>query len=185
MLVKTKQRFNIEALAIPQGFNGYETEEVKTSVKVRKPGKQEFFRVLGTEYRMPTLVLRLEKDKSDYLVAPELRQELASELIPVEIFTVVTIRQEIFLWPIRIPIGDFDLWNRSALIAAREAQFSWVRIIADLGLGEYRIQKAISLDLEPQLPDESFEELLKQAFRDHYIDSMSHHVVKNLRGETE
>lgn len=185
VLPKTNLKIDVKALAISQDFDGYEIEEVGASVKVRKPGKQEFFRSLGPEYRLQTLALRLESDKSFYLVAPELREELGAELILIEIFTVITIRQDIFMWPVRIPGGEYDGWNKAAMIAAELAQTYWIRIIPDISKGEYRIQKAKGLDREPQKPDESFGELLEKAFADHFIDSISHPVIKRLEGEEE
>lgn len=184
-LPEPKSKIDIKLLAIPQDYADYQIEIKRSSVDVRKPGNQEFIRVLLSEYRIKTFVIRLEKEKLIHPIAPELWEELSTELILVEIFTVVTINGNFFLWPIRIPGGDFDKWNRSALIAAKEAQYKWVRINPNQGKGEYEIQYATNLDQEPQLPDESFEELFERAFKDRYIDSISHPVIKKLRGEAE
>jgi hypothetical protein len=53
-----------------------------------------------------------------------------------------------------------------------------------MDLGAYEMFVAGSTISDPIWPDLSFPELLRIAFKDRYIDSLDHPVVKRLRGLT-
>jgi hypothetical protein len=91
----------------------------------------------------------------------------------------------LFLWPIRLPGADgrLDDWSRSAMEAALHAQAKWVRVQANMSLGAYEIYEAAGQWAAPEWPDMPFNQLLKIAFRDKYIDTVDHPILKRLRGE--
>ncbi len=60
----------------------------------------------------------------------------------------------------------------------------WVRVKANLSLGAYDIWEASSTIPDPQWPEESFQELLRLAFKDRYVNSLDHPIVKRLRGQS-
>jgi hypothetical protein len=78
--------------------------------------------------------------------------------------------------------GRHDEWNRSALEAAKMAQTRWIRLAANLALGAYDVYQAIGDLPEPEWPEVEFEDMLRIAFRNHFIDSLDHPVVRRLRG---
>src|SRR5690606_13572376 len=108
------------------------------TVPVRKPSKEWYVRVHPDEaYRLTTAVIELKEDDRDvYLVAPNLREELATEstLRPVFIFTAVNRQGNLFLWPVPVPNpeGRKNEWNRTLLEAAQMAQTQWVRVAANM-----------------------------------------------------
>ena len=56
-------------------------------------------------------------------------------------------------------------------------------MVADLNLGAYEVYTA-SADLPaPEWPEMPFSELLRVAFKDRYLDTLDHPVLKLLRGE--
>ena len=59
----------------------------------------------------------------------------------------------------------------------------WIRVTANMSLGAYDVFETTGNLPEPQWPEQSFQELLRIAFKDHYIDEMNHPVLKRLRGE--
>ena len=159
-----------------------------TTVPVRKPDRFSFVRVHpAAEYRLDTLVLTLKGEGATetYLVDPGLRSDLAGELIPTALFTVITRQGVLLLWPIRLPDqhGRIDHWNRSALEAAKLAMEKWVRVAANMGLGGYDVFVPTGSFAEPVWPDVSFQELVEVAFRDHFIQDRDHVVLRKLRGE--
>jgi hypothetical protein len=91
----------------------------------------------------------------------------------------------LFLWPIRLPgpDGKRDEWSRTALEAADLARRGWVRVTANLGLGAYDVFTATGTLPDPDWPALSFRELLRVAFRERFIDSPDHPVLRRLRGE--
>ena len=137
------------------------------------------------DWRLDTAVLHVKEDRETYLVAPALWHELTGELVPTALLTGVSRQGVVFLWHIRLPgaEGRLDEWNRSALEAAQMAIDGWVRVSANLALGAYDVfQPTLPLP-DPEWPDGDFSTLLKRAFRDRFIDTLDHVVLRRLRGE--
>jgi hypothetical protein len=60
----------------------------------------------------------------------------------------------------------------------------WIRVKANMDLGAYEMFAAESTIQEPTWPDLPFQELLKIAFRERFINSPDHPIIKRLRGLT-
>jgi hypothetical protein len=84
-----------------------------------------------------------------------------------------------------VGLRDIELvWYRSAREAAERAITSWLRIKANMSLGvAYELFEATGNFPEPEWPEVEFSEILRVAFRERYIDSIDHPLVKRLRGE--
>jgi hypothetical protein len=164
-------------------------KKVLLSVPVRKPHSSEFVRVHpDIDYRLNTTVIELKEDRGEiYLVAPTLRADLAGEATFSlrALFTAVSRQGTVFLWPCRLPRPDGrrDEWQRTALEAAEMATKGWVRVTANMALGAYEVFQATGRLPDPEWPQVSFGELLRIAFRDRYIDSPDHPVLRRLRGD--
>ncbi len=116
---------------------------------------------------------------------PSIWSELPGEIIPEVLFTTINRQGVVFLWPIRLPgeDGRHNPWHRSALEAAQLATKQWVRVAANMSLGAYDVFEATGDFPEPEWPNISFKEILQIAFRDTYIQSLDHPVIRRLRGE--
>ena len=92
----------------------------------------------------------------------------------------------VFIWPVALPDPDGrrNTWADSAHEAVRHAEDAWVRLVADMGMGAYRIYKAEGQLTEPVWPDRPFSELLEIAFTNRVIDNPDHAIVRRLRGLT-
>jgi hypothetical protein len=160
------------------------------TVPVRKPAKEWFIQVhAGEEYRLQTAVIELKEDREMYLVDRTLWAELATSEATFgqrAIYTAANRQGTVFLWPIRLPGSDgkLDEWNISALDAAQRAAGNWVRIAANMNLGAYDVFEARAELPDPEWPAESFHDLLRIAFKNKFIDSLEHPVLKRLRGES-
>jgi len=156
------------------------------TVPVRKPDRQWFVRVHpDPTWRLDTAVLHLKEERETYLVDRPLWPGMPGELVPTTLFTAVNRQDVVFLWPVRLPGADgrSDEWNRSALKAATMGMDGWVRVAANLSLGAYEVFKP-SADLpDPKWPDVDFRGLLEIAFRERFVQSPDHPVLKRLRGE--
>ena len=160
-------------------------KKILSKIPVRKPTRQEYVRVNPSEdYRITTAILELKDDRETFIVTPTIRDDLASELVPVQIFTAINRQGVVFLWPCKLPdeTGRTNAWWESALEAAQHAHEKWVRISSNMSLGAYQIYEAEGDLSEPEWPSEDFHELLKIAFRGSVIDSFEHPVLKRLRG---
>jgi hypothetical protein len=158
------------------------------TVPVRKPDKSWFVRVHPDEnYRLQTAVIELKEDRETYLVSRELWPELAAEATfsPRALFTAINRQGVLFLWPVKLPgtAGRVDEWSRTALEAAELAAKRWVRVVANMSLGAYEVFQATGQLNEPEWPETPFHELLRIAFKDRFIQSQDHPVLRRLRGE--
>jgi hypothetical protein len=167
---------------------GSAVKKLITTIPVRKPSKEWFVRChLDAGYRLETNVLELKEDNETYLVAPDLWADLAGEstFSPRALVTAINTGGTLFIWPIRLPNSDGrqDNWSKSATEAVNFACSGWVRVQANMSLGAYEVYGASGALAEPEWPTVPFGEILKIAFRDRYIDSISHPVLRRLRGE--
>ena len=156
------------------------------TVPVRKPDRQWFVRVHPEAgWRLETAILEIKDERESYLVDRSLWSELPGDIVSKVLFTAINRQGVVFLWPVRLPSpdGKHDEWNRSALEAATLATKSWVRIAANMDLGAYEVSVATAEIPEPVWPESSLQDLLRTAFRDRYINSMDHPIIKKLRGE--
>jgi hypothetical protein len=182
--------FNLESLRLSQDFaSAVGVEPSLKTVPVKKPSKEWWVRTHpDPAYQLQTAVLELKEDRETYLVAPCLWPGLASEptFSPRLLILSVTRHGSVpFIWPIKLPGSNSrsDDWSKSALAAADDAKTQWVRVTADMILGAYRVETTRSKNPEPKWPKNSFQEIIKVAFRDKMIDHWNHPVLRRLRGE--
>jgi hypothetical protein len=159
-----------------------------TTIPVRKPSRESFVRTHPDRaYRLQTGIIELKEDKEIYLVDPCLWPALAGEgtFSPRLLVTTITRQGTLSIWPIRLPGPDnrLDDWSRSAAVAADAAQTQWVRVASNMNLGAYEIHVATGISVEPDFPDLPMKEILRIAFKNKYIDSFDHPVLRKLRGE--
>ncbi len=160
-----------------------------TTLPVRKPSKEWFVRCHNDPaFRLETCVLELKEDAEIYLISPDVRDDLAGEstVSPRLLMTAINKQGTPFLWPIRLPgpDGRHDEWSKSAMEAANIATTGWVRVQANMNLGAYEVYEASGNLGDPEWPKLPFNELLRIAFKDRYIDTLDHPVLKRLRGES-
>jgi hypothetical protein len=178
--------FDLEALRV--NADDATVERVMLTVPVRRPRKQEFFRVHPSDdYILDTRVYEREDglDRDVYLVTPALHAELIDVCKRVRLFTCISKRGVLFLWPARLPDADGAgrPWHQSALEIAEMAKKNWVRMHGNRDLGAYEPFRARGDLGEPAWPDGSFQDLIRLAFRERLIDSVHHDVIRELHGE--
>jgi hypothetical protein len=184
--------FAPETLRLRAGDEVQTSREVNT-VAVYKPRPDQFFRVHPeAEYQVDTSVLDHEsgRGRETFLVAPYLRSEvraITTGMRSVRLFTAVTKRGSVFLWP--IPLCDSETaslartWYESQLAVADLARDYWVKLVTDRESSSYQAIKALGDLGQPQWLDVSFRDLLHKAFRSRLIDSLDHIVIRELNGE--
>jgi hypothetical protein len=179
--------FDLESLRLSQDFaSSVGVQKLLTTVPVRKPQGQEFIQVHPDEHwRLQTAVLELKEERETYLVDRSLWPELLGEVVPKMLFTAINRQHVLFIWPIRLPgeDGRLDVWNQSALEAADHAMTHWVRVKANMALGAYEVFQANGFSDTPMWPQHTFQEIINIAFKQRFIDSWEHPVLRRLRGE--
>jgi hypothetical protein len=178
--------FDPASLRLDPGAELVSVKRVIVQVPVRKPRDQEWVRVRpGPDWRIDTALIELKEERESYLLARELRAELGDEARPAMLYTAVSRGGAVFLWPIRLPgpDGRQNSWHESAHRGAELAEREWTRLKAQHAASQYGIEIAGAPLPEPEWPaDLEFRDLIKLAFREHYIDSVDHPVVRRLRG---
>jgi hypothetical protein len=179
--------FDPAALRLDQSFaDTVGVKKLLTTVPVRKPGKQDWFRVHpDPSYRLtPAAIIEMKEDRETYLVVRAIAEELPGEFNAATLYTAINRKGVLHLWPVKLPgpDGKHNEWNRSAAEAAERGMNQWVRMTSNMSLGAYEIFEPLGDISAPNWPDISFEEILKVAFRDHIVDSIDHPLVKQLRG---
>lgn len=179
--------FDPKRLRISQrSGEGPTVRKVLTSVQVRKPNRQEFIRVHpGPDMRLDTLLIELRDDRLTYLVMPEIAPAIPGEAVAKTLYTALTRAGAVLLWPVRLPDeqGRLDDWNQAAHEAAMRAETHWVRVAANIGAGTYDVYEALDQIAEPEWPELPFRRLLEMAFKDRFVDSLDHRVIRRLMGE--
>jgi hypothetical protein len=180
------ERFAPDRLRISPDYGSLGVKKALITVPVRKPDKQWFVRVHPDEgWRLPVNTIEIKEDREIYIVDPAVATQLGAEVTPMMLFTALTRHGVVFLWPIRLPgeDGKHNEWHRAAMEAAQRAQIRWVRVVANMSVGAYDVFEATGALPDPEWPDVSFGELLKVAFKDHFIEALDHPVLRRLRGE--
>jgi hypothetical protein len=157
------------------------------TVPVRRPAREWFVRVHpDAAYHLQTAVIELKEVGEVYLVSQDLWPDLAGEstFTSKMLFLTVNRQQVVFFWPVRLPGADgrVDTWSKSALEAAQLATRTWVRVSPDQSLGGYNVYYAEHA-LDPVWPVQAMGALLRIAFKERYIDTLDHPVLRQLRGE--
>jgi len=178
--------FDPASLRLDQSFaDTIGVKKLLTTVPVRKPGKQDWFRVHpDPSYRLtPAAIIEMKEDRETYLVTPNMASELPGEFHVATLYTTVNTKGVLHLWPVKLPgpDGKHNPWHSSAAEAAELAMNGWVRLMANMSLGANEIATSSSAQA-PNWPEFRFEEILKVAFRDRIVDRSDHPLINQLRG---
>jgi len=160
-------------------------KKLLTTVPVRRPNPQDFIRVcVDPDYRAALALIELRDDREVYLLTPDIARQLPGEYFMAQVFTVINRQGVISLWPVKLPPPDGRIveWHRSAAEAAELAMQRWIRMKANMVLGAYEITVSQGVIPDPEWPTLSFNELLRIAFRDRYVATLDHAVIRRLRG---
>jgi hypothetical protein len=166
---------------------GLGVKKMLTTVPVRKPGKQEWFRVRPSEeWQLQTFIFEDEGLNEIYLVAPAMRTELVGTAHLALILTCINRQADLFLWRCKLPGPDGrpNHWTDSALRIAKEAETGWRRMASNMTAGYYDgFEPSASLP-DPEWPDRTFSEIIRTAFQGRLIDSLDHPLLRQLRGDS-
>ncbi len=116
-----------------------------------------------------------------YLIAPELIDSLPPQVkVNVKYYRLavaITDTGRLFLYHVAQTGSD---WHESGDGCILIAMVEWAKIVPDSS--GYRVERPEASLPDPVFPDWSFGEYLARAFKDRYIGSLDHEIVKRLRG---
>lgn len=159
--------------------------KVATACPARKPNDQQFVRANPDPNRRITMNAIHVKDDRDgiYVVAPEIVPEIPELVVPTQFVESITRQGAPFLWFVKMAskTGKTGLWVHSSLAAIKEAERAWVKV--QWNGSSYDVLVAPGISEIPVWPTMPFEKVLELAFRNFFVDSLDHPVIKALRGE--
>jgi len=179
--------FDPNKLRIDQSFlNRRSAKKLLTTIPVRKPSKQEFFRVHpGAAHRLTAVFIELKDDREVYIVSREFAPELAeSEFFAATLYLCINRQKVLFFWPVKLPGPDGRqmLWHTTAQEAAEHAMKGWIRMTANMSMGAYEIFEAEGSISDPEWPNLALTELLSIGFKNRIVSDHDHPVMRKLRG---
>ena len=184
--------FDLDSLRLGADFSaGLGVRRVVTTIPVRKPSKDEWFRRrAGDGWLLQTAVLEVEKgvERSTYILARHLWTDYSGEITPAVLYVCMNRQGDLFVWRVKLPGPDGrpNTWTESALEIAKAATTTWCRMKSDMTNGIYtHFVPADDVVLpEPSWPtDLAMADIMRIAFRGRLIESTDHPVLRELRGE--
>ena len=120
-----------------------------------------------------------------HLVAKELWSGLSGDLRPMALFVTINRLDDLFVWPIALPdeTGNHNPYSKTALEGALRGAKGWVKVASNRRTKTYDIFEPEGNLAEPVWPETTMEEIIRTAFRDRYINSIDHPVLRAIRGE--
>jgi hypothetical protein len=179
--------FNLKDVAIPQGLNAATMGTKKTSEKfaARKSHNQEFVTVnSSSEYTASVYCFKRKEDGEVYLVNPSVVSTLPG-CYPAQLFLAANRQGAVFVWPATLPSQDGRTHgaHTSALENIERAKVGWVKNVWNRDAAAYEAEEPVAKFPSPQWPEKDFESIVQIAFKDRYIDSVNHIIVKQILGE--
>jgi hypothetical protein len=177
---------DLMALRLPPSYGAMlGVKKLLNKVAVSKPRKSQFFRAhTATEMTFPAMLLELAESRENYLVMPDVAQELSELVRPVMLYAAIDRQNNVFLIPVPLPgeSGNRNPWHESLAQAVEHAKEKWVRISANMHAGGYDVFEATATLPEPEWQEHSIDELVQVAFRGKIITNLDHPVVQSLLG---
>ena len=175
-------------LIVPQNqFNNVNVVDIPPELEIRKPKGTEFIRVVGgADYSAGPFAMhenQIDNFVNEfYLVAPNMTETMKGYFWPVKFVLTVNRDDNFFLWPIKLSDkkGRSTSALKSTLKAEEEARTKWVRV--EWNGRKYKTIEAKNDRSIPDIPQQTFSQLLKLAIQDRVIDSPDHFIVKKLEG---
>lgn len=176
------------ATALGTGLTDLGVEDDQDEIAVRRPSKEEFIRTHPDQaYRREVrLIVLKESDRGVYWVDPSLWGELADEptMKRVNLITTVNNLDQVFLWPVAVHEQldrEAPTWITVPTKVAKRAEEFWTQMYWDERQRRHRRRTAKRLTKEPRWPALSMTELIRLAFADRTILSVTHATIQRLR----
>jgi hypothetical protein len=150
-----------------------------------KLSKHRFSRVHpGKDFQFPCLAVEDKDGGESYVVAPHIQPHLGKNVVQkiVRLSVDSTGLPKLIFQPMADQSGRQIPWHTTLNRAISLAEEKWVRVEADMDLGQY--STTISQDDlgEPQWPEQTMDELIQEVFGNNIIDSEDHPYIRQIQG---
>ena len=188
------QLIDVSALVVDQSYSeGMVGGHKVFKIKERDPTKHEWFRVNPeSEYKQMLwgFVHECGGEKVKYLATPEIAQYLdehGAECRPLHVYVCCSKTLVPFLWVIAGPTpsmsGRETPWLNNRLEAAERAGKTWVRLQWNGAERQHDIYENPQIIIEPKFPEKTFGEIVTEVFKEKYLDTVEHPVVRDITAQ--
>ena len=171
----------LKELALVPDMDAPPIQVIAGAIIVKKPNADSFINTMPGEVQVAGLTF----DQQAYIIDRTILPIEGVSVTPYILKAYITKDGALGVWPLKIGTfqGRSNPWNDSALKAAKMAESRWIRVVANSTAGCYDIHAALGDLGLPCWPEKTLEEIIIEAFRDRYIESSDHEVLRRLRGE--
>jgi hypothetical protein len=153
-----------------------------SKIEVRKPAPDHYVHVHPDPAFNAVFPLYADSESKrydPYLIAPglSLPPQVQVNVKQVRLAVTITDTGRLFVWYV---VQSGSEWHEAGDNCILIAMERWVKVISDGG--SYRLEFPEASLAEPVFPDWSFEEYLFRAFKDRYIASLDHPIIRRLAG---
>ena len=179
--------FDPESLRLPQDFSAALGVRKVLTVQVRKPAKEWFMRVHpDPAYHLQTALIELKEARESYLVSQHLWWRPRGREHPHPA-NVVSRGQSPARRVLLADPTPWNGWSHRYLVEIRPRSSTDGRehvgaSHAESSLAGTNVHYAEHA-IDPVWPGQSMSALLRTAFKDRYIDTLEHPILRQLRGE--
>jgi len=177
---------DLKSLRLPANYGAtLGVKKLLTQVPVGRPKKPQFFRAhAADQMTFPAMLLEQKESRENYLVTPDVAQEISELVRPVQLYAAIDRQNNVFLIPVPLPgeDGTRNPWHESLAQAVEHAKRKWLRITANMNVGGYDVFEAEGPLPEPEWPAHDIDALIEVAFRGRIITDLDHPTVQTLLG---
>lgn len=160
------------------------TQKKATTIPVKKPNSQQWFKMHPTLAILVNLILYKE-DGEYYLVHPDMLPYFAGHAKLFKLYLGMNFPSgNLFLYPVRQPDadGNQNSWHQSSERVIVSGKEKWIQQIPEKDIGGYSINEPSGNLVDLSFPEVDIAEVVYKAFKDKIIRDINHPVAKSLLG---
>jgi hypothetical protein len=159
----------------------YSTEQPE--IPVVKPGRQAYWMIHPT-FEFECHLLMVQEDREFYVIQPNILPWVSTKTQCYRLYLGIFPSGTLFLLPtvMQPEIGPWNGYHKAMFNAVPRAKKTWIRLEPDTNSQTYLATEAHNLAL-PKWPEIDRLEIIHRAFKDRWIITKDHPILKRLRGD--
>ena len=176
----------LKDLILPNEAEEITLENLIMNVQFMKPKNRQFIRTkpgdLASNIHSYGFMEDNDFGKTTFIVSQNIFEQFKRHCFRAKLVTCIDRQGGVFLWPLRINKKE-NSWNSSAREAAFLAETKWLSKLPHYnGATAYEFQQATGNLGEPNWPSNDFDDLMRIALKNYYINDQNHPVIQKLQG---
>lgn len=171
----------------PEDFIVKSEHRRKSTLALRKPRKDEPFRVHPDDSNSPHVYLMTKESNGNelWVVHPRVAEKLPNEptIVKHRVYRCYSVDAGQFLWPVKDPIHKNE-WYVSCHDLAKKARGTWIRIAANSSAGRYESAPCDMNGKDPKWSEEPVAVLLNKAMDGRFVADLDDPELVSIRGSS-